>query len=130
MMLEVIPCHHHIRNSVIYHGREFVNHTNFMLTSKLMDSSMKLHPFILHNKTKLLQVNLPYLQASSFLLEFLTAQYLFTYINTSEGYRCYDPIGKCHYTTMDATFLESKSYYSLSTTSDPQRATWNEDLKW
>ncbi|RDY00979.1 hypothetical protein CR513_15759, partial [Mucuna pruriens] len=52
------------------------------------------------------------------------------YVTHTKGYRYYDPIGKCHYSTMDATFLESESYYSLTTTSNPQGATWNEDLKW
>ncbi|RDX99117.1 hypothetical protein CR513_17877, partial [Mucuna pruriens] len=51
------------------------------------------------------------------------------YATYTKGYCCYDPIRKCHYTTMDATFLEFESYYSPSTTSDPQGVTWNEDLK-
>ncbi|RDY13831.1 hypothetical protein CR513_01202, partial [Mucuna pruriens] len=35
-------------------------------------------------------------------------------------YRYCGPIGKCHYTTIDATFLKSRSYYSRATTSYPQ----------
>ncbi|RDY11190.1 hypothetical protein CR513_04178, partial [Mucuna pruriens] len=52
------------------------------------------------------------------------------YVTHNKGYRYYDPIGKCHYTTMDATFLEFESYYSLATILYLQRLTWNKDLKW
>ncbi|RDY12982.1 hypothetical protein CR513_02162, partial [Mucuna pruriens] len=89
--------------------------TSFILTSKLMDSSMKLHAFILHNKMEwlnkrmdilLLRVNLPYLQASPFLLEFLVANKLkpcvvwcvfLGYATQTKGYRFYDPIGNHHF---------------------------------
>ncbi|RDX99108.1 putative mitochondrial protein, partial [Mucuna pruriens] len=51
------------------------------------------------------------------------------YVTHNKGYRYHDPIGKCHYTTMDATFLEFESYYSLATILYLQRLTWNKDLK-
>jgi hypothetical protein len=53
------------------------------------------------------------------------------YATNTKGYRCYEPISKRYYTTMDATFLESEYYYSSSPiTSHLHGETVSEDMKW
>jgi hypothetical protein len=41
------------------------------------------------------------------------------YSSTQKGYKCWDPIGKKLFVSMDVTFRESESYYTKSCDLDP-----------
>ena len=34
------------------------------------------------------------------------------YFSNSKGYRCYDPVGRCFYTSMDVSFLEDVPFFA------------------
>ncbi|RDY11158.1 hypothetical protein CR513_04219, partial [Mucuna pruriens] len=105
--------------------------TNFIFTFKLLESSMKLYVLVLHNKTKWSnkRINI-FLKQKSKLDPYVVRCIFLGYVTHSKGYHYYDPTGKRHYITMDATFLEFESYNSLVTTLYLQGLTWNEVLKW
>ena len=48
------------------------------------------------------------------------------YSSNSKGYRCYDPVARCFYTSMDVTFLKDVHFFTSpnhSSTSIPQETT-------
>ena len=50
---------------------------------------------------------------------------------TQKGYRCYDPIHRRTYVTMDVTFLESETYYNSTTSNSPlQGENYGEEMNW
>ncbi|RDX99349.1 hypothetical protein CR513_17605, partial [Mucuna pruriens] len=108
LIFGVIPCHHLIRNSVhkndvffvlcVFHAMAKTHFSINIQTIRFDNGGDKLDPCVVW-------------------CIFLG------YATHTEGYHYCDPIGKCHYTTIDASFLESKSYYSPVTTLDPQQNT-------